>query len=143
MKSTSARGACLAVLLASLTSTAWCQETRLPSLVPMPPLPSGARSYPVSPAAATDALWGQPEPSPVPQVGDLPAPATHSIMGPEYLDSMKGGYEGPAPCGGGGCGGGCGNYGGCCGGHYVYANLLAMTHVKNGGFVTSVDSVTG
>ena len=26
---------------------------------------------------------------------------------------------------------------------YVYANLLAMTHVKNGGFVTSVDSVTG
>src|SRR5262245_4738885 len=137
MKSTSARGACLAIMLTSLVSTAWCQETRLPSLIPMPPL-SAANNYAVSRAAAADALWGEAEPSPVPQIGDLPAPTTHSIMGPEYLDAMKGGYEGISPPGCG-CGGG---YAGCPGGHYVYANLLAMTHLKYGGFVTTTDATT-
>src|SRR5437868_6642698 len=137
MKFSSARGACLLILLSSMASTAWCQDAG-PSLFPLPPLPS-APNYPVSRAAGTDALWGQAEPSPVPQVGNLPSPAAgQSILGPEYLDAMKGGYDGSctsvaSPCGGSNC----------CHNHYVYANALVMTQVKAGGFVPTVDSVSG
>jgi len=130
MKSTSARGACLAILLASLTSTAWCQDPGLPSLLPMPPLPAVGTNFPVAHAAATDALWGTAEPSPAPQVGNLPSPNS-SIMGPEYLDSMKGGYDGScvgSPCGGSNC----------CNNHYIYANALLMNRLRPGGFATSV-----
>jgi len=134
MKSTSARGASLAILLASLASSAWCQDAG-PSLLPMPPLPAVGANFPVSRAAATDALWGAAEPSPAPQVGNLPSP-DQSIMGPEYLDSMKGGYSGS--CMGSPCGGSA-----CCGGHYVYANALVMTQVRPGSFVPTVDSATG
>src|SRR4051794_37025129 len=130
-------GASLLILLSSMASTAWCQDTG-PGLFPLPPLPT-VPNYPVRRAAANDALWGQAEPSPVPQVGELPRPASdQSVLGPEYLDAMKGGYDGSctsvaSPCGGSAC----------CHNHYVYANALVMTHNKMGGFVTSTDSITG
>ena len=56
MKCHSARGASLAILLAALTSTAWCQDTGLPSLFPLPPLPAVGNGYPVAPAAAEKPL---------------------------------------------------------------------------------------
>jgi hypothetical protein len=121
MKSISARSASL-LLLASLTSVAWCQDTR-PSLLPLPPLPP-APGYGVSQTAANEALWGQPEPSPIPVV--------EPGLGNQYTEAMKGGYEGTAiagPCGGAACGGN----------HYVYANALLMNRLRPGGFVTSVD----
>jgi len=90
--------------------------------------------------AASDALWGQAEPSPVPQVGELPTPAAgQSVLSPEYFDSMKSGYDSgscsliASPCGGSAC----------CHNHYIYANALLMTHNKMGGFVTAVDSLSG
>jgi len=133
MKSQSARGACLAILLASLASTAWCQDAGLPNLLPLPPLAAPDGASVVSRAATTDALWGQADPSPAPQVGDIDVPLP-SIMGPDYTDAMKGGYDGSytsaAPSGGPH-------------NHYIYANALIMTHVKQGGFVTAVDSATG
>jgi opacity protein-like surface antigen len=135
MMSFSARGACLAIVLASLTSTAWCQDAG-PNLFPSPPLPSLGGRYPASPAAATDAAWGQAEPSPAPQIGPTQGPV-QTVLGPDYFDSMKGGYDscsnGVGPCGGSNC----------CHNHYVYANALAMSHLKPGGFVTTVDGVTG
>jgi hypothetical protein len=58
-------------------------------------------------------------------------------MNGDYLEAMKGGYEGcSAACGDGACGCGC-----HCG-IYTYANVLAMTNYRNGGTVTSIDSVT-
>jgi opacity protein-like surface antigen len=133
MKSTSARGACLAIMLASLTSTAWCQDVGLPGLLPLPPLPMAAGGYPVSPAAATtDALWGQHEPAPVPQVGPSQGPV-QTVLGPDYAEAMKGGYEGCTATAGP-CGGSVG-----CHNHYVYANALVMNRLRPGGFVTSVD----
>src|SRR4051812_2189045 len=137
MKFLSARGACLLILLSSMASTAWCQDTG-PGLFPLPPLPS-VPGYPVTRVAATDALWGQAEPSPVPQVGELPKPASdQSVLSPEYLDSMKGGYSGSCSSVAGPCGGST-----CCHNHYAYANALLMTHNKMGGFVAATDSITG
>jgi hypothetical protein len=133
MKSTSARGACLAILLASLTSTVWCQDLGTPSLLPLPPMTGASSGYPVAPASAYDAIWGQPEPSPMPQVGNVQAPS-QSTLGSDYFNAMKGGY--------GGAGTSCGPAG-CCSNHYVYANALIMTHIKQGGFVPTVDSGTG
>src|SRR5262249_10199479 len=129
MKSTSARGACLAILLASLASTAWCQDLGQPSLLPMPL--TGAGGYPVAPASAYDAIWGQPDPSPIPQVGNIQSPM-QAPLGSDYMNAMKGGYDGYSACG----------PGGCCSNHYVYANALVMTHIKQGGFVPAVDSGT-
>ena len=54
MTFSSARGATVAILLASLAGNAWCQDTGLPGLIPLPPLPTAGHA--VSPAAATDAL---------------------------------------------------------------------------------------
>src|SRR5213595_664371 len=64
MKCHSARGASLVILLAALTSTAWCQDTGLPSMFPLPPLPQIGSGYPVARAAASDGLWGQEQISP-------------------------------------------------------------------------------
>jgi opacity protein-like surface antigen len=136
----SARGASLVILLASLTSTAWCQDTRLPGLLPPPPLPRVA-GYPVAPATANDALWGQAEPSPVPLVSSIAAATEQTVLGPDYYDAMKGGYN-SCTAGAGSCGSPCGGSN-CCHNHYVYANALVMNHLKPGGFVTSVDSGTG
>jgi hypothetical protein len=125
--------------LASLATVACGQDAGPPSLFPLPPLPSMAPAYPVAPAmATTDALWGQVEPSPVPMTGNRPIGA--GVAGNDYLSAMKGGYDGGAtaaatgaPCGGSAC----------CHNHYIYANALMMTHVKQGGFVPGVDSATG
>ena len=80
MKSIRARGASVAIVLTYLASSAWCQDTGLPSLMPFPPLPAVGNGYPVSPAAANDALWGQAEPSPV---------QTGPIQGPEQLPGQS------------------------------------------------------
>jgi hypothetical protein len=118
MKSICARSASL-LLLASLTSVAWCQDTG-PSLLPLPPLPASP-GYPVLPASTNDAFWGQAEAAPVPLVEP-------GVQQP-YMDAMKGGYEGTiaGPCGA--------TY--CTGNHYVYANALLMNRLRPGGFVTS------
>src|SRR5262245_63172623 len=92
MKSKSARGACALPILASLASTAWCQDDGLPSLFPVPPLAAPGGSV-VSRTATTDALWGQLEPSPAPQVTDIQIPMP-PVMGSDYSDAMKGGYDG-------------------------------------------------
>jgi len=140
MKCHSARGASLAILLAALTSTAWCQDTGLPNLFPLPPLPAVGNGYAVAPAAGTDALWGQAELSPV-QTSPLQSPEQipkgQSFLGTDFSDAMKGGYGGGSAGIGGPCGGS-----NCCHNHYVYANALIMSHLKPGGFVTSVDSAT-
>lgn len=138
MKCQCARGASLAILLAALTSTAWCQDTR-PSLLPLPPLPQVAGNYPVARATATDALWGVAEPSPVqtsPLQSPTPIQKDQSVIAPDFAEAMKGGYECSScasPCGGVNC----------CHNHYVYANALIMSLTKQGGFVPSVDAVTG
>ena len=123
-----------AIMLASLAGTLGAQDPGRPSLLPLPPLPSAPVGAGVSRTAATDSLWGQPEPSPIPQV----APPGAEIMGPQYYEAMKGGYEGGCTtCTSGACAPvGCHN-------QYVYANALLMTHVKQGGFVPGIDSVTG
>lgn len=121
--SMSARSASF-LLLASLASVAWCQDTG-PSLLPLPPLPP-APGYTVSAATATnDALWGQPDPSPIPVVEP-------TLGGGQYVDAMKGDYSGGCTT--------CGPAGGsaCCNNHYVYANALLMNRLRPGGFVTSV-----
>jgi hypothetical protein len=136
MKCHCARSASLAVMLA-VASTAWCQDTSPQSLFPLPPLPSVASGYPVSRAAATDALWGDNQVSPV-QTAPAPLSPTQKDTGlsTDYADAMKGGYESCSTCMGGGC-----NRCGC--GGYVYANALVMSRTKSCGFVPSVDSVTG
>jgi opacity protein-like surface antigen len=120
MKSFYARGVSLALVLVGMTSTAWAQVVGMPSLLPQPPMPM---NYPVAQTAATDGLYQQGEVSPAPVLGAN-----------DYMDAMKGGYES--------CSTSCGQ-GICCHNHYIYANALVMTHVKMGGFVTSIDSVTG
>jgi hypothetical protein len=155
MKCHSARGASLAILLAALSSTAWCQDAR-PNLFPLPPLPPIGNGYAVVPAAANDALWGQAEISPLQtaplqspkeQIGPLQAPPIpqvpqvqkdHTVLSPDYVDAMKGSYDSctsgvGSPCGGACCGHGC----------YVFANALVMSALKPGGFVTSVDEFDG
>jgi opacity protein-like surface antigen len=130
MKSFYARGVCLALALVGLTSPAGAQYGGVPSLLPLPPLPM---NYPVAQTAATDALYRQGEPSPAPQGTGVAA-----VSSGDYYDAMKGGYDScSSVCGSSACGSG------CCHNHYVYANALAMTHVKMGGFVTSVDDITG
>jgi hypothetical protein len=142
MTSHCARGACLFILLSSLTSTAWCQNAARPSLLPIPALTAAGSNYAVSPAAAmTDANWYQGEPAPAPQTSVLPSPSDQPALGGstlggmEYYDAMKGGYGG-APLNNCTTCGPCHN-------HYIYANALLMTHVKQGGFVTSVDPNRG
>jgi opacity protein-like surface antigen len=122
MKSTCARGVWLAVVLGSLAGTASGEVAGMPSLLPLPPLMA---NYPVVQAAATDVLWSQGEAPPAPFV----EPGERSIITPDYIDAMTGGYDG--------------RYAACCGHNwYTYANALVMTHEKRGGFVTSIDSTT-
>src|SRR5438552_2211735 len=107
MKCRCARGASLLILLATLTSRAWCQDTGLPSLVPYPPMPAIGNGYPVARAAASDGLWGQ---EPISPVQGIPSqtPAQLSPMSkdqnisPDYSDALKGGYESSPTCLGGG-----------------------------------------
>jgi len=155
MKFNCARCASLAFMLAALTTTGWCQDTGLPSLFPLPPLPPIGNGYPIAQATANDALWGPNELSPVqtgpvqsPNQGPLPAPVQgpvqgpvqipkESVIAPDYYGAMKGDYGGScsvgSPCGGGNC----------CHNHYVYANALAMTRRENCCMALSVDDVTG
>jgi len=139
MKCLCARGASLLILLATLTSRAWCQDTGLPSLVPLPPMPPISSGYPVARATATDGLWGQEPISPVQGIPQSPAPLSpmkdSPNISPDYSDALKGGYESCSTCTGGGMN--------CCHNHYVYANALLMSLTKQCGFVPSVDSVTG
>jgi opacity protein-like surface antigen len=79
----------------------------------------------VNQTAASDALWGQPDPSPIPVIE--PGTAT------DYTDAMKGGYEGTCNTIAGPCGGSCG-----CHNHYLYANALLFNRLRPGGFATSV-----
>jgi hypothetical protein len=58
MKSTSARGAALAILLASLNNIAWCQTTGQPCLLPMPPVAAANTRQAVCRATVTDAFGG-------------------------------------------------------------------------------------
>src|SRR5262249_1541564 len=118
--------------------------------------------YSISQAAATDAVWGPNELSPVqtgpiqtPMQGPIQSPMQgpvqgsiqgpiqgpiqipkESILSPDYSYAMKGGYGSTAmgsPCGGSNC----------CHNHYVYANALAMTRQENCCMALSVDDVTG
>jgi hypothetical protein len=124
----------MAIGLVFIASSAWCQDTGLPpSLLPMPPLPAVPGGYSVSPAAASEAIWGAAELSPV-QTGPIQSPAQvpeKTVLGPDYSDAMKGGYEScstiAGPCGGGVC----------CNNHYIYANALLMNRLRPGGFITS------
>jgi hypothetical protein len=142
-------------MLAALTTTGWCQDTGLPSLFPLPPLPPIGNGYTISQATANDSLWGPNELSPMqtgpvqsPNQGPLPAPMQgpaqgavqipkESVIAPDYYGAMKGDYGGScsvgSPCGGSAC----------CHNHYVYANALAMTRQENCCMVMSVDDVTG
>jgi len=153
MKFNCARCASLAIMLAALTTTGWCQDTRLPSLFPLPPMPPIGNGYPIAQTAANDALWGQNELSPVqttpmqspeviqrpiqsPMQGSTQIPK-ESLLTPDYAGAMKGDYGGTSsvgsPCGGFNC----------CHHMYVYANALAMTRQEGCGMVISVDDVTG
>jgi opacity protein-like surface antigen len=159
MKLNCARCASLAIMLAALTTTGWCQDTGLPSLFPLPPMPPIGSGYPISQTAATDAVWGPNELSPVqtgpiqtpvqgtfkgqgPEVIQTPMPGSvqipnQSLTSPDYAGAMKGDYGGyssvGSPCGGSTC----------CHNHYIYANALAMTRAQGCGTVLSVDDVTG
>jgi len=142
MKVNCARCASVLLLLAALTSQAWCQDTSRPELFPMPPLPSVSNGYSVSQTNA-DMVWGPNELSPV-QTGPIQTPVqspmqkSPSVMTPEYTDAMKGGYGSCTSSVGSPCGGSV-----CCSNHYVYANALLMSALKPNGIVTSIDSNTG
>jgi hypothetical protein len=159
MKFNCARCASLAILLAALTTHGWCQDTGLSRNIPLPPLPPIGNGYPIRQTAVNDAVWGQQELSPV-QTGPVQSPTQgplqpeiiqgpvqgpiqgpiqvpkDSLITPDYAGAMNGNYSGcdsvGSPCGG---------YN-CCHNHYVYANALLMTQSRQGGFVTSIDSVT-
>jgi len=164
MRSNCAWSASLAVLLATMTGPAWCQDAGLPSLLPLPPMPAATSGYPVRPAAASGLNWYQGTdqatiaPLQSPSQGALPAPArtvaplpqpmpeiagNPSVLGNDYLGAMKGGYDGSIVSNGS-CGtiGGCGGNA-CCGNHYVYANALLMNRLRPGGFATSTFNATG
>src|SRR5438270_2445843 len=65
MRSFYARGVALAIALASLANLALAQDAGLPSLLPLPPLPSMGAGFPVTrAAAANDANWYGTEQSP-------------------------------------------------------------------------------
>jgi len=162
MKFDCARSASLAIMLAALSTTAWCQDTGLPSLFPLPPLPPIGNGYPITQVAANDAVWGQSELSPVqntplqspeviqrplqgPMQGPMQSPMQgsvqvpkESLLSPDYAGAMKGEYGGGYGTIGSPCGGSA-----CCHNHYVYANALVMTRQEGCGMVVSVDDVTG
>jgi len=137
MKVNCARCASL-IILAALTSQAWCQDTGAPSLFPLPPLPSTGNIYPASRTGA-DLVWGPNEVSPV-QTGPIQTPIQNDppVITPGYIDAMKGGYDSCSSSVGSACGGSC-----CCHNHYIFANALLMSALQPGGYVTSVDSVSG
>ncbi len=127
---------CLAV------SGAQGQDAGAPALFPIP-TPVAYPAFPVAQTAARDTLWYEGGESPprgdvhsgeqfLPGPGQ--APLQKSVIAPDYEGAMSGNWDSAAACGQA-CGNGCGKY--------VYANGLVMTHQKNGGFVTSVDSGTG
>jgi len=149
MKFKGARCASL-LMLAALTSQAWCQDTGRPSLFPLPPLPPIGNGYSIAQAAANDAVWGPNELSPV-QSGKFQSPTQgpptpmqdpiqspkEAVITPDYYGAMKSDYGGATTVGSP-----CGGYT-CCHNHYVYANALAMTRQQGCGQVVSVDDVTG
>src|SRR5688500_1354726 len=92
MRSFYARGVAGVFLLANLATAALAQDAGLPSLFPLPPpAPSN-----IVQTAASDALWYQGVPSPAQDV--IPSPSDRSVISPDYLDAMQGGYEGCSTC---------------------------------------------
>jgi hypothetical protein len=127
---------CGGLVCVGLAGGAQAQDVGAPALFPIP-MPATYRSGPVAQAAARDSLWS--DATEQPPAGDvLPSPSDvepeQSIISPDYESAMKGDWDSKAPCEA------CADH--CCG-KYVYANALVMTHLKNGGFVTSVDSASG
>ena len=136
MRSFHARGVMIALGLLGLAAGARAQDLGAPALFPIP-TPVAYPNFPVAQTAARDSLWY--EGAEQPPAGDLlpspdGAPLQKSVIAPDYESAMKGGWDGCTACNQG-----CGNH--C--GKYIYANGLVMTHEKNGGFVTSVDSASG
>ena len=130
MRSFYARGVTLAIVLVGMAGGATAEESSLPSLLPLPPI---STNYPVARTAATYS-YGDPSPAQAPG-SPMQAP-TQAPLSNDYMEAMKGDYES--------CTAACGPGGACCGcGHYIYANGLAMTHYRNGGTVTSIDSIDG
>jgi hypothetical protein len=130
MRMQDARGVVPVLMVASLATAGWCQDPRTPSLLP------AWGSAGVAPATAVgDSQWYGGDISPVPpvqytQTGSVGSGV--SGLADQYDAAMKGGYEGVCTT--------CSS--GSCRNHYVYASGLAMTHVKQGGFVAGVDSTT-
>jgi hypothetical protein len=124
------------LLLGSLSSAGWAQYA-VPNLLPFPPLPVGGSA--VAPAAMNSRWYESQEPTPAvppaPLIETEPSPSDQPIGG-DYLDAMKGDYEG-AGCTSCNAATGCGH------GHYLYANALLMTRDQRGGFITSVDGGSG
>ena len=89
MRSFYARGVAGVILLANLAVAALAQDAGLPSLFPLPP---PAPSYKIAQTTASDALWYQGVPSPAQDV--IPSPSDRSVISPDYMDAMQGGYEG-------------------------------------------------
>jgi hypothetical protein len=137
MRSFPVRCAALAVAhalgLAWLAGGAQAQDVGAPALFPIP----SPIAYPVTQTAARESLWYEgAELAPSGDTVQAPdAPIQKSVITPDYESAMKGDWDSCTACAGQGCdqcGSGCGKY--------VYANALVMTHLKNGGFVTSIDS---
>ncbi|MCU0878349.1 MAG: BBP7 family outer membrane beta-barrel protein [Pirellulaceae bacterium] len=149
MLSFHARRVACAIGLACLTSSAWipqrawAQYAEAPSLFPIPvpagyaPAQPAADQFPVAQTASRESVWygtGQPVPEPA-----VASPSDQPMISPDYQNAMKGGWD-SCTTGVGGCEAPCAT--GCCPNHYIYANGLAMTRVKNGGFVAAVDATT-
>jgi hypothetical protein len=119
-----------------LAGSASAQQAAPPSLFPIPlPGTTAPAAYPVSQTAATSS-WYDNGSSPA---GELVVPSDKHIQQAPPIVSPEGDWN--SCTSGVGCASGCGPA--CCPGKYVYANGLVMTHLKNNGFVTSIDSGTG
>ena len=138
MRSFHARGVVLALGLVCLASTGRADEFAAPSLLPIPSAYPTYSAFPVTQTGATDVLWdeGQPSPVPAPPADNLPSPSDKAeVISPDYHNAMNGGYGSCTRCAGMGCDA-C-----CCGpGYYVYGNALWMTRAHRHGFPISVDT---
>jgi hypothetical protein len=98
----------------------------------------------VAQTAARDSLWYEgAELNPTVDAVQAPdAPIQKTVIAPDYESALSSNWDSCTAGAGQGCGQRGAQGGNDCG-KYVYANALVMTHIKNGGFVTSIDSGSG